>query len=78
MEKGLAAAAEAGLTPVKVNAVAMRGVNDDSVVDVLAWCLHRGYELRFIEQMPLDAQHAGPRGDGLGGEIRERLSERSC
>ena len=58
VEKGLAAAAEAGLTPVKVNAVAMRGVNDHSVADVLQCCLDRGYELRFIEQMPLDAQHA--------------------
>jgi GTP 3',8-cyclase len=58
VEKGLAAAAEAGLTPVKVNAVAMRGINDHSVADVLQWCLDRGYELRFIEQMPLDAQHA--------------------
>ena len=47
----------AGLVPVKVNAVAMRGINDDSVADLLQWCLDRGYELRFIEQMPLDAQH---------------------
>ena len=57
VEKGLAAAAEAGLTPVKVNAVAMRGINDHSVADVLQWCLDRGYELRLIGQMPLDAQH---------------------
>jgi cyclic pyranopterin phosphate synthase len=77
VEKGLAAAAEAGLTPVKVNAVAMRGVNDDSVADVLQWCLERGYELRFIEQMPLDAQHAWDRGDMVtADEIRARLSER--
>ena len=61
VEKGMAAAAEAGLLPVKVNAVAMRGVNDEAVADVLAWCLDRGYELRFIEQMPLDAQHAWDR-----------------
>jgi GTP 3',8-cyclase len=54
---GLAAAAAAGLTPVKVNAVLMRGVNDTQAVPLLAWCLERGYELRFIEQMPLDAQH---------------------
>lgn len=53
---GLAAAASAGLTPVKVNTVLMRGVNDDEAPDLLAWCLERGYELRFIEQMPLDAQ----------------------
>lgn len=42
VESGLRAAAEAGLTPVKVNAVAMRGVNDDSVAEVLRWCLERG------------------------------------
>jgi cyclic pyranopterin phosphate synthase len=77
VEKGLAAAAEAGLTPVKVNAVAMRGVNDRTVPDVLAWCLDRGYELRFIEQMPLDAQHAWDRGSMVtADEIRSRLSER--
>ncbi|MEO7060295.1 MAG: GTP 3',8-cyclase MoaA, partial [Lapillicoccus sp.] len=77
VEKGLVAAAEAGLTPVKVNAVAMRGVNDESVVDVLTWCLDRGYELRFIEQMPLDAQHGWDRNVMVGAdEIRERLSQR--
>ena len=35
----------------------LRGVNDDQAPELLAWCLERGYELRFIEQMPLDAQH---------------------
>jgi cyclic pyranopterin phosphate synthase len=68
VEAGLKAAAVAGLTPVKVNAVAMRGVNDDSVADVLAWCLERGYELRFIEQMPLDAQHSWRRGEMVSAE----------
>ena len=62
VERGLKAAASAGLTPVKVNAVAMRGINDRTVADVLQWCLDRGYDLRFIEQMPLDAQHAWDRG----------------
>ncbi len=77
VEKGLAAAAEAALTPVKVNAVAMRGVNDTAVADVLAWCLDRGYELRFIEQMPLDAQHSWDRASMVtADEIRFRLSER--
>ncbi len=60
---GLAAAAEAGLGPVKVNAVLMRGVNDDQAGELLGWCLERGYELRFIEQMPLDAQHGWSRED---------------
>jgi cyclic pyranopterin phosphate synthase len=54
---GLDAAAAAGLTPVKVNAVLLRGVNDDQAPELLHWCLDRGFELRFIEQMPLDAQH---------------------
>ncbi len=54
---GLEAAHDAGLRPVKVNAVLMRGVNDDQAPELLGWCLERGYELRFIEQMPLDAQH---------------------
>ncbi len=77
VEKGLVAAAEAGLTPVKVNAVAMRGVNDASVADVLSWCLERGYELRFIEQMPLDAQHGWDRSEMISAaELRDRLSER--
>lgn len=54
---GLAAASRAGLTPVKVNAVLMRGINDHEAVPLLRYCLDRGYQLRFIEQMPLDAQH---------------------
>ncbi|MFG2038691.1 GTP 3',8-cyclase MoaA [Dactylosporangium sp. NPDC048998] len=54
---GLAAAAEAGLVPVKMNAVLLRGVNDDEAVPLLRFALDRGYELRFIEQMPLDAGH---------------------
>ncbi|WP_301320566.1 GTP 3',8-cyclase MoaA [Actinokineospora globicatena] len=60
---GLAAARDAGLTPVKVNAVLVRGRNDDEAVALLRYCLEQGYELRFIEQMPLDAQHGWNRAD---------------
>jgi cyclic pyranopterin phosphate synthase len=60
---GLAAADRAGLRPVKVNAVLMRDVNDHEAVPLLRWCLDQGYELRFIEQMPLDAQHRWSRED---------------
>jgi cyclic pyranopterin phosphate synthase len=60
---GLAAAAAAGLLPVKVNAVLMRHLNDDEAVPLLQYCLDHGYELRFIEQMPLDAQHGWRRDD---------------
>jgi cyclic pyranopterin phosphate synthase len=54
---GLRAAATAGLTPVKINTVLMQGVNDDEAPALLRFALAHGYELRFIEQMPLDAQH---------------------
>ncbi len=54
---GLAGADEAGLAPIKVNTVLMRGINDHDAVPLLTYCLGRGYELRFIEQMPLDPQH---------------------
>ena len=54
---GLDAAARAGLRPVKVNAVLMRGINDDEAPQLLRFCLDHGFDLRFIEQMPLDADH---------------------
>jgi cyclic pyranopterin phosphate synthase len=74
---GMAAAAEAGLAPVKVNAVLMRGVNDGQAAELLAYCLAHGYELRFIEQMPLDAQHGWQRSTMVtAAEIRASLSQR--
>jgi len=74
---GMAAAAEAGLAPVKVNAVLMRGINDGQAADLLAFCLAQGYELRFIEQMPLDAQHGWHRSTMVtAAEIRAALSKR--
>ncbi len=71
---GLEAASDAGLGPVKVNAVLLRGVNDAQAPELLRWCLERGYQLRFIEQMPLDAQHGWSR-DGMitADEIFESL-----
>ncbi|MEH6375020.1 GTP 3',8-cyclase MoaA [Streptomyces sp. KLMMK] len=74
---GLAAARAAGLAPVKINAVLMPGLNDDEAPDLLAWALGHGYELRFIEQMPLDAQH-GWRRDGMitAADILARLATR--
>jgi len=72
---GLAAAAGAGLTPVKVNTVLMRGVNEDEAVALLRFCLAHGYELRFIEQMPLDAQHGWRRDEMVtADEILAALS----
>ncbi|MFT2014521.1 GTP 3',8-cyclase MoaA [Streptomyces sp. 796.1] len=74
---GLAAAQAAGLAPVKVNAVLMPGQNDDEAPDLLAWAIEHHYELRFIEQMPLDAQH-GWRREGMitAGDILASLRTR--
>jgi cyclic pyranopterin phosphate synthase len=72
---GLAAAVSAGLAPVKVNAVLMRGLNDDEGPALLRYCLDRGYQLRFIEQMPLDAQHGWKRTEMItADEIFQALS----
>lgn len=51
--KGIDAALEAGLTPVKINSVVMPGINDNDIVELAHFALTRGLELRFIEQMPL-------------------------
>ncbi|WP_030886909.1 GTP 3',8-cyclase MoaA [Streptomyces sp. NRRL F-5053] len=75
--RGLAAAREADLTPVKVNAVLMPGLNDTEAPDLLSWALEEDYELRFIEQMPLDAQHGWQReGMITAGDILESLRTR--
>ena len=68
MIAGLEAARAAGLTPVKVNAVLLRGVNDDQAPELLRWAVAEGYELRFIEQMPLDAQHDWSRAEMVTAE----------
>jgi cyclic pyranopterin phosphate synthase len=57
---GLAAAKDAGLA-IKINAVALKGVNDDEVDHLVAWCGEEGYDLTFIEVMPMGE---------IGGEIR--------
>jgi cyclic pyranopterin phosphate synthase len=58
---GIAAAARAGLAPLKVNAVLVRDQNLDEARDLLAWALRNGHQLRFIEHMPLDGDHAWSR-----------------
>ncbi|MGC4814007.1 GTP 3',8-cyclase MoaA [Micromonospora sp. DT228] len=58
---GLAGAAAAGLNPVKINSVLMRGVNEDEAPALLRFAVDHDYQLRIIEQMPLDAQHGWDR-----------------
>jgi GTP 3',8-cyclase len=62
---GLAGAALAGLTPVKVNAVLDPVTGTDDAVTLLRFCLQHGYQLRIIEQMPLDAGHQWRRDQTL-------------
>ena len=71
---GLEAARRAGLSPIKVNAVLMRGFNEDEAVRLAAWGRDQGYEVRFIEWMPLDFQHAWSREKLVpAGEILDRI-----
>jgi GTP 3',8-cyclase len=65
---GLAAAHAAGLTPVKVNAVLDPATGRDDVVELLRFCLEHGYQLRVIEQMPLDAGHQWRRDAALSAD----------
>jgi GTP 3',8-cyclase len=62
---GLRAAKEAGLSPVKVNAVLDPVTGLDDAVSLLRFCLDHEYQLRIIEQMPLDAGHEWQRGRAI-------------
>jgi cyclic pyranopterin phosphate synthase len=65
---GIEASREAGFTPVKLNAVAMRGVNDDELIDLVEFAVGAGAQMRFIEQMPLDAGHTWDRATMVPAE----------
>ncbi len=74
---GLAAARAAGLSPIKINSVVMRGVNDDEVADLVSFAIENDYQMRFIEQMPLDPGHTWDRREMVTGiEILAALRER--
>jgi cyclic pyranopterin phosphate synthase len=75
--EGMEAARNAGLTPIKVNAVIVRGHNDAEVADFAAFAREHDVRMRFIEFMPLDSGHEWSRADVVPGrEIRERIEER--
>jgi cyclic pyranopterin phosphate synthase len=74
---GLQAAKKAGLEPIKINAVIVRGHNEDETADFAAFAREHDVKMRFIEFMPLDSGHEWSRDDVVSGrEIRERISER--
>lgn len=73
---GLHSAKAAGLGPIKINAVLLRGINDTQAAELLTWSLAHGYKLRFIEQMPLDADQNWKRANMVtAAEIREQISQ---
>jgi GTP 3',8-cyclase len=74
---GIAAAKAAGLQPIKINAVIVRGHNEDEVPDFAAFAREHDVKMRYIEFMPLDSGHEWAREDVVSGkEIRERINER--
>jgi len=74
---GIAAAKQVGLEPIKINAVVVRGHNEDEVADFAAFARENDVKMRFIEFMPLDSGHEWSRADVVSGkEIRERIEER--
>ncbi|MFD4366417.1 GTP 3',8-cyclase MoaA [Rhodococcus sp. NPDC058521] len=73
---GIRAAAQSGLAPIKINAVLMAETLDGAA-DLLEWCLGEGVALRFIEEMPLDADHAWRRDAMVSaGRLLEVLGRR--
>jgi GTP 3',8-cyclase len=74
---GIHAAKAAGLEPIKINAVIVRGHNEDEVADFAAFAREYDVKMRFIEFMPLDSGHEWSREDVFSGrEIRDRINER--
>jgi cyclic pyranopterin phosphate synthase len=75
--QGLEAAKSAGLHPIKINAVIVRGHNEDEVADFAAFAREHDVKMRFIEFMPLDSGHDWSRDDVVSGrEIRQRIERR--
>ena len=75
--QGIAVAAAAGLTPIKINAVVIRDTNDDEIESLAELARTTGYEVRFIEYMPLDAQEEWAAERVVpGAEIMDRINER--
>jgi len=73
--KGIDRAIEVGLSPVKVNSVAIRGYNDDEILELVEYARERSISIRFIEFMPLDGLGMWSYDKVVGGkEIVEKVS----
>ncbi len=74
VREGLRAAERAGFKPIKINVVAMRGVNDDEILDFARLSLEKPYHVRFIEFMPVGAENGWTKDRFIStDEIRERI-----
>ena len=74
---GIEAARAVGFAPIKLNALIMRGVNDDEIVDLVDFAVQRGLQMRFIEHMPLDGGHTWRREEMVTAEeVLSAITER--
>lgn len=74
---GLMAAKAAGFDPIKINMVAMRGVNEDDIEDMVEFCIEHGFTLRLIETMPMGDTGRDAQNHYLDlQEVKRRLAER--
>jgi len=74
--RGIDAAKSAGMSPIKINTVAMAGFNDDEFEDLIDFCTENGYTLRLIETMPVGDTGRKALGSYLDlGTVKERLAE---
>jgi len=72
---GIEAAKEAGLTPVKINTVVMRGINDDELLDFARKTMEEGWHIRYIEKMPLVANNSGTDDMIAVGEMMDAIQQ---
>ncbi len=71
---GIAAARRAGIDPIKLNVVALRGINDDELLDFARLTLTQALHIRFIEHMPIGKSRVAPQAPLLVPEIKERIA----
>ena len=67
--RGIEAVHEAGFSPIKINAVVIKGVNDDEIIDFARLTLHKPYQIRFIELMPMGQAGRGREDQYISNEV---------
>lgn len=77
--EGIRAVADAGIGPIKINAVLMKGMNDHEILDLLRFSVERSYDLRFIEWMPTAGDiHSVRESRFMSSEIARQMIEEKC